>query len=76
MIQTDISPMELTKLAFGAAKYITYDIKSERVPADDTWSSRSINGQSVIVTDFEANREFLKSYLYSVDPTEEITTED
>ena len=76
MIQTDISPMELTKLAFGAVKYITYDIKSERVPADDTWSSRSINGQSVIVTDFEANREFLKSYLYSVDPTEEITTED
>ena len=76
MIQTDISPMELTKLAFGAVKYITYDIKSERVPADDTWSSRSINGQSVIVADFEANREFLKSYLYSVDPTEEITTEN
>ena len=76
MIQTDISPMELTKLVFGAIKYITYDIKSERVPADGTWSSKSINGQSVIVADFEANREFLKSYLYSVDPPEEITTED
>ncbi|MBQ7046228.1 MAG: LCP family protein [Oscillospiraceae bacterium] len=76
MVQTDISPMELTKLAMGAVKYITYDIKSERVPTDGTWSSRTINGQSAIVADFGANQEFLRNYLYSVDIPEEDTTEN
>ncbi len=74
MVQTDISPMEVTKLAMGAVKYITYDIKSERVPTDGTWSSRTISGQSAIVADFGANQEFLKNYLYSVDAPEEETT--
>lgn len=70
MVQTDISPMELTKLIFGAAKFIGYDIKSERVPNDDTWSYKTIRGQSVIVTDFDANIQFLKNYLYSTDAPE------
>lgn len=70
MVQTDISPMELTKLIFGAAKFIGYDIKSERVPNDDTWSYKTIRGQSVIVTDFDANIQFLKNYLYSTDALE------
>ncbi len=70
MVQTDISPMELTKLIFGAAKFIGYDIKSERVPNEDTWSYKTIRGQSVIVSDFDANIQFLKNYLYSVDEPE------
>lgn len=70
MVQTDISPMELTKLIFGATKFIGYDIKSERVPNDDTWSYKTIRGQSVIVTDFDANIQFLKNYLYSTDAPE------
>lgn len=74
MVQTDISPMELTKLVFGAPKYIGYDIKSERVPHENTWSSQTKKGQSVIVTDFDANIQFLKTYLYSTDPVEEDET--
>lgn len=75
MIQTDISPMELTKLLFGAVRYISYDVKSERVPCDNTWTSKSINGQSVIVTDFDANIQFLRNYLYSTDEVEENNSE-
>lgn len=74
MVQTDISPMELTKLVFGAPKYIGYDVKSERVPHENTWSSQTKKGQSVIVTDFDANIQFLKTYLYSTDPVEEDET--
>lgn len=75
MVQTDISPMELTKLLFGAVRYISYDVKSERVPCDDTWTSKRINGQSVIVTDFDANIQFLRNYLYSTDEVEENNSE-
>ncbi len=75
MVQTDISPMELTKLLFGAVRYISYDVKSERVPYDNTWTSKSINGQSVIVTDFDANIQFLRNYLYSTDEVEENNSE-
>lgn len=74
MVQTDMSPMELTKLVFGAPKYIGYDVKSERVPHESTWKSQTKRGQSVIVTDFDANIQFLKSYLYSVDPVEDEET--
>ena len=74
MVQTDMSPMELTKLVFGAPKYIGYDVKSERVPHENTWKSQTKRGQSVIVTDFDANIQFLKSYLYSVDPVEDEET--
>ncbi len=75
MVQTDISPMELTKLAMGALKYITYDMKSERVPVDGTWSSKTVSGQSAIVADFGANQAFLRDYLYSVDAPEAESTE-
>ena len=74
MVQTDMSPMELTKFVFGAPKYIGYDVKSERVPHENTWKSQTKRGQSVIVTDFDANIQFLKSYLYSVDPVEDEET--
>lgn len=75
MVQTDISPIELTKLVLGAVKYISYDVKSERVPYDNTWTSKNINGQSVIITDFDANIQFLRNYLYSTDAVEEDTSE-
>ncbi len=73
MIQTDISPLELTKLAFGLPKYITYEIESERIPTKGTFNYKTINGQSVIATDINQNRQFIHNYLYSEDIEEEIS---
>ena len=45
MVQTDMSPMELTmSFVFGAPKYIGYDVKSERVPHENTWKSQTKEG--------------------------------
>ena len=75
MVQTDISPFELTKLAFGLPKFMSYKIESERIPTEGSFSYETKRGQSVIAADIDQNRQFLHDYLYSEDPVENDTTE-
>lgn len=75
MVQTDISPFELTKLAFGLPKFMSYKIASERIPTEGSFRYETKRGQSVIAADIDQNRQFLHNYLYSKDPVENDTTE-
>lgn len=74
MVQTDISPFELTKLAFGLPNYMSYDIESERIPTEGSFSYETKRGQSVIAADLDKNRQFLHDYLYSEDTLDEDVT--
>lgn len=65
LVETDMSPANLTGLAVnGLLRYLHYDIEQGRVPAEDTWVSKRINGQSVLSVDMGKNREYLEEFIY------------
>lgn len=65
MIETDMSPETLTYLAMsGLLRYIHYDIGQGSVPAEGTWQSKKISGQSVLSVDMAANKEYLEEFIY------------
>jgi len=67
-VETDMDPMVLTNLAFGAFfRYVRYDLEQARVPADGTWKDATIKGQMVLKTDLGKNRRMLEDFLYTVD---------
>ena len=75
-VETDLNPLDLTKLSLGAAfSYINYEVEQKRVPADDTWENATKKGQSVLLTDLDANQEMLNDFLYVIDSERELTTE-
>lgn len=64
-IETDMSPAALTSLAMnGLLRYLSYDIEQGRVPAEDTWKSKRINGQDVLSVDIAANKKHLEEFIY------------
>jgi len=65
-VETDLNPLDLTKLAIGAGfSYIKYDVEQKRVPANGTWKNAMIKGQAVLQTDLGANQDMLRNYLYT-----------
>lgn len=65
MIETDMSPETLTALAMnGILRYLHYDIEQGSVPAEGTWKSKSVSGQSVLSVDMAANKEYLEEFIY------------
>lgn len=65
MIETDMSPETLTALAMnGLLRYLHYDIEQGSVPAEGTWKSKSVSGQSVLSVDMAANKEYLEEFIY------------
>ncbi|MCQ2479436.1 MAG: LCP family protein [Clostridia bacterium] len=65
LITTDIDRSDLTGLAFSALKYIRYDIDQLQVPADGTYSSQMISGQSALVPNIEANKTNIYNFIYN-----------
>lgn len=64
-VETDMSPLSLTWLAVnGLIRYLHYDIEQGSVPADGTWKSKSINGQSVLSLDLNKNVKYLEEFIY------------
>lgn len=64
-IETDMSPATLTFLAMnGLLRYLHYDIEQGSVPAEGTWKSKSVNGQSVLSVDLGANTKYLEEFIY------------
>lgn len=64
-IETDMSPETLTALAMnGLLRYLHYDIEQGSVPAEGTWKSKSVSGQSVLSVDMAANKEYLEEFIY------------
>ncbi len=72
VVETDLNPLELTKLAMGALIiYRNYDIEQARIPADDTWKSANKKGQDVLEADLGANQKYLENFLYKFDVQKE-----
>lgn len=72
VVETDLNPDKLTKLAMGALIiYRNYDIEQARIPADDTWKSANKKGQDVLEADLGANQKYLEDFLYKPDLQEE-----
>lgn len=66
LIQTDMSPAEITALAYKAGiGVLTFDIEQHRVPIDEHMSADTVNGQWVEVLDIEATKEHLQDYIYT-----------
>lgn len=64
-IETDMSPAALTSLAMnGLLRYLSYDIEQGRVPAENMWKSKRINGQDVLSVDIAANKKYLEEFIY------------
>ncbi len=64
-VETDMSPLSLTGFAVnGLLRYLHYDIEQGSVPAEGTWKSKSVSGQSVLSLDIGANTEYLKEFIY------------
>ncbi len=74
-VETDMSPLQLTFFAEGAVlSYMRYDIVQSRVPFDNKYSSRTINGASVLSIDVEETAELVKKFIYEKAVIEEETT--
>lgn len=66
LIQTDMSPAEITALAYKAGiGMVAFKIEQNRVPIDDHMKPSTVNGQWVEVLDTEATKEYLIDYIYS-----------
>lgn len=64
-IETDLTKTEIMGLATTAAICITGDIQQEKVPFEGTWEYASIQGNSVISIDLDANRQQIEDYIYN-----------
>lgn len=66
LIQTDMSPLEITAFAYKAgAGIIAFDIEQNRVPIDEHMTAKTINGQWVEALDIEATKDYLIEYIYT-----------
>ena len=66
LIQTDMSPLEITAFAYKAgASIIAFDIEQNRVPIDEHMTPKTINGQWVETLDIEATKDYLIEYIYT-----------
>ncbi len=64
-VETDMSPLSLTWLTVnGFLRYLHYDIEQGSVPAEGTWSSKNIDGQSVLSLDLNENVKYLEEFIY------------
>ena len=65
-LTTNMSRVELFALAYKAMFSLNYDIKSMRIPDDNSYSYGSTDdGQSILQIDFDACKELLRKEIYS-----------
>ena len=66
LIQTDMSALEITGLAYKAGiGIVAFDIEQNRVPIDEHMEVGTKNGQWGEVVDIEAASEYLQDYIYT-----------
>lgn len=64
LLTTDMTNLQIISLATDLFPMLSGStITSGRVPADGTWSYATVRGMSVIVADFDANRDYLADTL-------------
>ena len=64
-ITTNINALEMYGLSLQVPCLLTFDLVQQRIPADDTWYYDDVDGQSVIVVDFEQNTKYLSDTIYN-----------
>lgn len=73
LIQTDMSPAEITALVYKAGiGILAFDIEQTRVPIDEHMEAKTVNGQWVEIVDIDAASEYLQDFIY----TNKISFED
>ncbi len=66
LIKTDMSPGEITALAYKAGiGMVAFNIEQNRVPIDEHMSPGTVNGQWIEKLDIEATKEYLIEYIYT-----------
>lgn len=65
-VTTDISQGECLSLLLNMPEYASFELVSNRVPYDKTYSSLRVNGMAVLGVDFEKNIENLKRDIYGM----------
>ncbi len=66
LIQTDMSPGEITILAYKAGiGFMAFETEQNRVPIDEHMAPKTVNGQWVETLDIEATKDYLIEYLYT-----------
>ena len=65
MVTTNISSMEMLGMCANATGYLSYDLISQRVPADNTWYNYTTDGGAdVLGVDLDANISYLRETIY------------
>jgi anionic cell wall polymer biosynthesis LytR-Cps2A-Psr (LCP) family protein len=76
-IKTDITKTEAAQLLVDMLDYRNYDIQEMRVPADGTFTNERIDGNDVLVVDFEQNSQLFRELVYgSIEIDEDGVEED
>lgn len=73
LIKTNITADEMKKLGFDAVldKAYNYSIVQQQIPADETWSNKTISGVGAcLVMDLDENAEILANFLRNKQETE------
>ncbi len=68
---TNMSTAEMYLLSLRVPFCAGYEIQQQQIPADGTWSGETVDGQSVLVVDFEENIELLGDTVYADSPRKE-----
>ncbi len=65
LLETSLDETDLARLSLvGAVAIFTFDIEQLNIPQDDMYSNKTVNGQSALVADMEANRDALHDFIY------------
>ncbi|MDO5015096.1 MAG: LCP family protein [Clostridia bacterium] len=64
MVETDMTPVQISRLAFVMRKDFNFNVDSIGIPAENAYESKTINGMAVLVPDLEKNKQILKDTLY------------
>lgn len=62
---TNMTTGEMYLLSLRLPLMAGYKIEQQQIPADGTWSGQTIDGQSVLVVDFDENIEILEDTVYA-----------
>ena len=66
MVTTNISSMEMLGMCANAPSYLSYELISQRVPADGTWYNYTTDGGAdVLGVDLDANITLLRDTIYA-----------
>lgn len=70
-LATNMSTGEMYLLSLRVPLAAGYDIMQLQIPAEGTWSGQTVDGQSVLMVDFEENTALLRDTVYAATKTDE-----